>query len=545
MVPLAGTLLEISEKERDPGRRLAVALLAQQAAPRDPRPHGFLAGLHLSSGFSPLTAFSQWLRWVRSVAGDPIAVSTGIARTLSALVVGAWFTALVLVLAGLATWGANLYHDYRDCFPVRFRKRTPPAFLLLTAVALWTAGVGPLVFLLLLGVALSPYLPALPRRALAVSLALGCVAPWALGAMGSVARPGGERAWALYRVWKGDEGPELEGAIRSLLRRDDPRAAFALARIQRRGGDLDAAARTLEDALGLAGAPRGLLHSELGTLRVLQDRRDEALSHFQRASREDPADPLPWLNQNLVLLDRLDLVAADQALEKARALGSAALERARSEVAQAGGATFPLSPGMPVEWVRDELTVAQDARAPWVDALGRALFLPAISATVPAFGLFALVGIFLGGRQALGRRSHRCPACGLVVCPRCSRRVKGSDLCPACWAAQREQEIDPAEKERVGALGVQWTARRERWRRIGNVLLPGWGGCLAGPRPTALLWGLLWSLSGGWLVLSGLYPAPSLPWGAAGAPWLAVLVLAVVHLNAARMALRRPKAEEG
>lgn len=543
MAPLGAALLRRAGKAADPAQAEALASLAAEAAPADARPRAFLARLYLSE--RPLAAPAQGWGWLVRVVSDPWAQAVAVLRVGVGAALAAWASALALLALGGATRGALVFHDYRDCFPPRFRGRTPAVFAVLAGVALWTAGAGPAFFALLAGLALAPYFPRPGRWVLGVCLGAGCLLPAALGSLSAVAGAPGERAWALYRVWKGDSGGALEADLERIFPAGDARALFARSRVARRADRLEDAAVLLEQALALPMAPRSLVYQELGTLRFQQGRTEEALAALASAAQEDPRDPLPWLNRHVVHLDRLELGLADVALERARGLGAPGVDRTRKRSTEAARHLVPVAPVLPTEWIRDELLRGGEGPVPWVDSLSLGLFLPLASWNPALFGFLALGVLLSTAKAGAGRRSHRCPSCGFLVCPRCGRRVRGALRCPACWAAQREDEADSAEKERQTRHIAAWQSRRSRWLRLTSVLVPGWSFFLSTGSLAHLALGALWAGLAGWVALGFLYPVALLPWSSPGSPWGAAAGLALVYVVALWMATRSPPFAEG
>jgi tetratricopeptide (TPR) repeat protein len=536
-------LLRHAREAADPARAESLAGLAAEAAPGDARPRAFLARLYFPE--RPLAAAAEGSRWLVRVLSDPWAQAVALRRLGAGAALASWAAALALLLLAGMTRGALVFHDYRDCFPRRFRGRTPAAFALLAGVALWTAGAGPALFALFAGLALAPYLPRPARWVLGVCLGLGCLLPASLDALSAVAGAPGERAWALYRVWKGDSGAALAADLERAFSAADARALFARSRVARRAGRLEDAAALLEQVLSLPAAPKSLVYQELGTLRFQQGRTDDALAAFARAVEEDPRDPLPWLNRHVVHLDRLELGLADHALERARELGAPGMDRMRKRSTEAARHLVPVSPALPGEWIRDELLRGGGESPHWVGTLSQGLFFASAKWNPAFFAALALGTLFPSARAGSGLRSHRCPSCGFLVCPRCGRRVRGTLLCPACWAAQREDEADSAEKERQTRHIAAWQARRARWLRLGDALMPGWSAFLASGSLVQLALGALWAGLAGWVALGFLYPVALLPWSPPGRPWGAAVGLLIIHGAALWAAARRPSRAEG
>jgi tetratricopeptide (TPR) repeat protein len=538
LFPLSSALLALSSTEADGGAAKRLAELAAAAAPRDPRPHRELM-LRAARERQPVVAAGELVSWLGKLLADPWAQGSAAGRLAATLWAGALAGALALLAAGVAVYGPLCFHDYADAFPSSMRRIAPWALLLLLVVAFRSAGLGPGGFAFFLGLVLMPYFPRPSRWALGGCLTVAGLLFPSLCWMAAPASGAGERAWALYRAERGDRGPRLEAELAELFPTHEPSVLAVRASLARASGKYGEAARLLQSALTKGGQAEGL-RLELGNLYFLQGFLEAAAEEYARATAEAPNDARPWLNQHLINLQTLALTEADRALERAQALDGGA--QGLLQVAGVGrsGAFIPVS-SLPSLGVRQALLRGGGEGKAWVDALARWLFFPSSLAKPGYLGLLALVGT---AAAALGkaRRSRRCPSCGETICPRCSRRVRGSELCPACWALQHPKGRDAGERERR-QRGIQaWVVRSARWRRAGAALLPGWGPFAAAPSFLLLAVGVLWSLSAGTLLLSLLYPAPVLAWSAFGFPWGAASVLLALHGWNVRGALFRARA---
>jgi len=150
-----------------------------------------------------------------------------------------------------------------------------------------------------------------------------------------------------------------------------------------------------------------------------------------------------------------------------------------------------------------------------------------------------LVIALVAGRAGQDKRSRHCPSCGFVVCPRCSRRIRGSLLCSACWSANHDREVDVSERERREKSTLRWKARQALGRRVGHVLLPGWGDLFgAAPLRGATL-ALLWAGGAGFAVLALWLPLPVFPWGGPRLHWMVgVVPLGLAYLSGVWCAVR-------
>jgi tetratricopeptide (TPR) repeat protein len=544
MMPLAMDFLKAAEGENDPEAAAALARLAVKAAPADPRPHAYLLKLAATRLFEPATALQALWALLRSLAMDPWVHSVGLLRAAVVACTAAWMAALALAAVGVVSFGGPLFHDYSDSFPWRFRRYTPLAFGVFTCCALVAAGVGPAALFLLTALLGFAYLPQRGRVVLGACLALGCLLPSSLGRLSAVAREPGARAWVLYRAWRGDAGADLVAELTRALPPEDLRGQFVRALLARRQGEYARAAGLLQEALkNKTGQtetrtrsndlPTSSLHLEMGNVSFLQGRLDDALSAYERASLARPDDAIPWLNRHITLLAQLELAEADDALERAKAVDAKTVERYQSGGAGASNRLLPFSPELPPNWIRAELLGEVSNATPWVESFSAGMFTPIRSLHPAYFGVFALLVTFVVGRKAAGRHSRRCPSCGFVVCPRCSRRVKGTRLCPACWAVNRDARSDSAERGRQTERVQKWRATVIRWSGAGRLILPGWVDFLYGDRGPGLFLGLVWAFGAGFVIQSLVYPTNAVPWGAGGGVLLGFTLLILTHLAGA------------
>jgi hypothetical protein len=463
---------------------------------------------------------------------DPWLQLTALATGAVALCVGAWFAVGALVLYHGGGRGRLLLHDYSDSFPARFRRVTPVAFGVFVFGVLWAAGIGPLVVLILAGVALTPYMSLRARLAFGVAVCVGCLLPTAFDRLASWTGPGAEPAWLTYRVQRGDAGADLLAEIRAQPAADATRAAryrYLAARVSRRNGDPGAAAQLLAGGSD-DGLEPGLVANESGNLAFLRGDWERAQNLYRQAAAARSEDPVPWLNQHLVHLTRLELDAADAALAQARQRDEDLTQRFETIRSADPEVLSPVSHPVPRGWVLAAFAAAPAAPAPWSEVLRRALFLPGEVVRPGYLAGFALLIALLAGRAGRERRSRSCPACGFVVCPRCSRRVKNSLLCSACWSADTDREVDASERSRRKQSAARWARLQTGTLRLAHLLLPGWPDYL-GPSP---LWGglvaLVWAGGGGLAVTALLCPLPLFSWGGPHLHWLAgVVPLGLAH----------------
>ena len=526
LTPVARELLRAAAGEDDPEVALGLRHLAASAAPSDPRPQWALVPGLLGQG-RWVEAAGRAARGAANALSDPWLLGQGGARALLVLALAGWITGGALLAWGLAARGSQLFHDYADVFPWRLRRWTPAGFALVLGAAAWTAGLGPAPIAAALSVALAPYLPPRGRAVLAASVLLAFSLPLALSC-GSFRRDGAGRAWSLYLLEKG-AGPREMTPLLTGLTPGSQEALFARHAVARRAGRWDEAVAAGRSALESGGDP-WFWHLHLGNLFFLRGDYGKAEPHYRAAAAARPDDPLAWFNLHLVHLARLELSLADDALDRARALDRRAVERLAFQLPSGGGGAVPATPPFPSGWIVAELLRPQSGPSGWGARGSGWLFWPWRRLPAWPAGVLALVLVLGSARVGRERRSHRCPACGAVVCPRCSYRVKGSLLCAACWAAERDPDADVSEQARVREAGRRWRSRAEAWSRVGAATLPGWASYLGAGSPRSLVLGIAWSLSAAVAAVWSLVPAPGLPWGGDRAVvWAALLALAGAH----------------
>ncbi|MDF1553285.1 MAG: hypothetical protein P1P84_09500 [Deferrisomatales bacterium] len=509
--------------------------LADQASPDSTYLHWERLRLALDSR-SPAAVGREGLRLLGAAAADPWLQLTTLAVFSVALCAAAWFATAALVLYHGVGRGRLLLHDYSDSFPARFRRVTPVALGIFVLSVLWAAGIGPLVVLVLVGVALTPYMNLRARLVFGLAACLGCLLPAATAPLASWTGSGADSAWLTYRVQRGDAGADLLAELRSAPG-GRGRNRYLAARVTRRNGDWAAAAGLLGSAGD--GLEPGLLANERGNLAFLNGDLERAQGLYREAAAARSGDPVPWLNQHLVHLKRLELDAADAALARARQEDDDLTERFEAVRSADPETLYPVSHRVPWGWVAATFVAGGDGQPPWSRALWHVLFLPGNAVRPVYVGVFALVIALLAGRAGQDRRSRPCPSCGFVVCPRCSRRVKGSLLCSACWSADKDREVDATERQRRAESAARWERLRSRGRRLAHAVLPGWGDAL-GPAPLrGSLVALLWAGGAGFALVALLFPLPLFAWGGLRFHWaVGGLALGLAYVAGVRRALR-------
>lgn len=525
LVPLELRFLEKARRAQTAEEAPVWAELAVQAAPGDPRARWVLAT-------RPETAWADRVRHglagLGAVVSDPWVLGQLAARTAVGIGLAGWAALTAFVLWGVVARGRLLLHDYADAFPWRYRRWTPGGVGVFLAGAAWLAGFGPGAALGALAAALVPYLPSRGRIVLAVAFLAAFSLPLSLR-LGAFDPQLSSQAWHRYLVRTGAKpgafGPG-SGA--------DPVVRYALA--QRRG-DWGEAKRVAEEALARGDNP-AFWRVALGNAAYLGRRYQEAEAHYEAAATLRPDDPVAWYNLHLARLARLELRGADEALQKARSVDASAVERFETRQQPGRGDGVPAAVPVPPGWIWGPLL--RPAPVPgWAGPVVGWFVWPWRAVPVWGAGLVGFLLAIAAGRLARDRRSRLCPGCGVVICPRCGYRVKGTDLCAACWSLDRAEAPDPAEAERIRDRRHRWRRRLEVGTRIGNALLPGWGRFLARGGGRAAAAGVLWVGAVGALGTAWV-PVPLWPWWTEPRAWWAAAgLLAFLHAWSLLRALGR------
>ncbi|HWE24034.1 MAG TPA: tetratricopeptide repeat protein, partial [Myxococcales bacterium] len=264
--------------------------VAVELAPALPAAHTCLARAILAEDASAFSAaIASYAAAARAALADPRISRALIANMAGVGLLGATAAAVAFVLLLFLRYAQLYVHDVHHLFPAgaRLWQTNLLAAVLLVSPLLLQAGFVPLLFTLLLAVAL---------YASATEVALGCIVlvliaslPFTAEGVGRVAAFGGPAAdvWMLER----GEGavPELR-RLQERLRSDkaEPAVAFAVAHKAKREGDLAQAEqlyRKALEALGEGASPRAVaaIRNNLGNVYLLRNDPDRAVQQYEKA----------------------------------------------------------------------------------------------------------------------------------------------------------------------------------------------------------------------------------------------------------------------
>lgn len=526
MASLTGSLLKASETSQSPEHKLEFAKLAIKASPGDPVAHAYLVELAAKQKNVGL-AVTEFLSTVASLFTDPwLQVTLGF-RTLAIAALGFGLVAFIFTLVFTFGYGGVAVHDYLDSFPRRFGSITPLMFILLLAAIGLSVSAGPLVFVLLLLFFLLPYAPDRGKWTVSLGIVSFCAFFLVVSFLSGLAGSSGERAWLLYRVWKGESGARLENRIDELFLQDDTKAVVAKALSSRRSRHYGKAIKFLQKGIAIGGE-KGILRMEIGNVHFMQGKYREALEEYDKAAALMVDDWAPWFNAHLAYQQLLELGDADVAFEKAKDLNEGALEHYLAEYTDVAGKILPVSPEFPSSWIRAEMFGGSGGG--WSKLLWRAIFIP----HAKAFPWTAMIAAFFLGLLAVklgqGNLSKKCPSCGVLLCPRCTKKPKEATMCAACHSFRTSKDLDAGAMEALKGKIVSWQKHLFSKRRIGRFMLPGWSPFVFEGQTLWIILALPWTIALGNVVLGYLYPVYETPVWPFGFTVASLLVMALAHI---------------
>lgn len=535
ITPLSYNFIRASARDPDPAASLALAELAVVAAPLNPAANArvFEAAINQRDFGRAVRAVMEGFDSVRK---NPWYKEIGRVRVMIALTIAGLAASIALLISGISGALRPALHDLADLFPKGMRAKAPlgAAFF---ALAVLFFGLGGVFFLLvLLALVAMIYHGVAYRIALAASLILALALFPALGDMEKLTGPQSEKAWTLYRVWKGDSGSDLDARLTALFGEGDSRALISRAMLARRGGDHDRAASLLARASRNPEADQAFILAQQGGVEFTAGRADGAAAHFTRLTEERPESWRGWYGLSVVRLALLDFTGAEEARLRAEELAPGELARIQAMASLAGGSTYPAFENIPEEWITRELKALAPPAKGWSAGLWSALGVT-IPAVTPYYlmGLAAL-GLILPSLAGKRRFATICVSCGEVKCRRCHRSARDNDLCEGCNALGRLSDLDAEARRDKRDQVINWNFRKKSELRIGYVALPGFNGFVHTGSAVALFAGVLWALVLGALI-SETFVAPALGvWFGSGPRLAALGLLIFIHLSGALVA---------
>lgn len=529
MTPLAYRLAKEAEAETDPATAYMLAELALVAAPDDPHSHYTLMRMSLARKDMG-RAIREGKEWLKKWGWDPWARTATETRIVLALCLAALSAAAALIISATPYYAPLILHDFADRLPKTAGNLMPlGAAILVLAVAV-TFGGAISVFLILPAVLLMIYTPWRYRIAIAVTTALSLGVFPAMKQVERMTSINGERGWALYRVYKGGSGADLDRSLETLFPSGDGKAVFARALVARRDGDNEKALGLLQKALNLAGADKKLINSEIGAIRYLNGNPKEAAAVFEAETASRAGDWEAWFNLASMRMALLDVRGAEDAMGKARAIDPVMVEKLQQMTADAGGTIYPVPVNLPREWVREEIMSAKVGADGWSSSLWSSLGFTSVIEPLHA-AIIIFLGLILSKAASGYKIAKRCASCGTVKCARCHRLVKDPALCAGCYSIGRESTIDADRKAAKRKEIMEWEMRAKTAGRWGGVLIPGWNAFVYKDGILSALLGTIWALAMGIILSEYLALVPIGAWVGPGIMTSALIVLAAIYMG--------------
>ncbi len=536
MGPVAAKLVEASLAESNHNSAKALAEVALAAAPDDPRVLGGVAQVVYRGDFGKAAGLVVSMAFAYFT--DPWVLYSLVTRALLIICFAGALSALAVMLSAQPYHFPPMAHDFVDRFPRDMTRYTPMAFVLLVLALFIAAGGGLLIFILLPGLAMLGYMKKRVSIVVTIGLVLLVGLFSAFNLVASMAEEPGDRAFALYRVWKGDSGPELDAELKERFGEAETEGLVARAILARRAGD-GAGAKALLATAETLGGDTGVINFQLGGLHFLDENYAGALEAFGKAIDARPNDWLAWYNLNVVHLARLELAQAEQAIRKASAIDANAMEEHQSQALSSGDKTYPTFRSFPAKWITGELLRGARDISSWPKGVWSVFGFSHSAARPEYFMIFIVLGFLYSLTRKRARMSKRCSSCGTVKCPKCHRIVKGADICGGCWTLNHETGVDPASKRAMRESIVVWTKKSRRMLKFGSILLPGWNRYVYEGGFTSFLVGILWSVTLAVCLTYYFFPVPIAPWADLCFPWYAVALLGLCYVGAVFKNLKR------
>ena len=528
ITPLAMTIVDASKTYRNPGAAKRLLEVAQIAAPGEQRVHWAAAVISFKNMQLADAFRSAWLT-IKAFVNDPW-VSVSVPLKIAMLLCGAGFlTTLVILLVSIPYHLPRLMHDLGDLFPKSLRRLTPYGFLLLIAAALFATGTGPLIiFMVLPSLLFAFYLPKRMLAVLSVSLLLTLLSFNYMHISARLAQTPGERAFTLYRIYKGDSGPKVKALVEKNFRNNEYAASLSRSLLKRRDGDLLGAIDELKGAVNYK--DDGTTYILLGNALFESGDRDAAIKLFKIAVEKRPDDWVAWYNLSLANTAVLSIDEGQRAMSVAEEVDGRALRAYESTLPNFGGEVRMASPEFPPSLIREQLMIPVN-KPEWVEKIWTLLVSTNPFVRPEYIALFVALFMSISFFVKKSSLSIRCVSCGVVKCPRCDSKGKNPQSCSTCWQLSGEGSLDRTKRNAAIEAKRVWSSRKSAVAKLGALLFPGWSeyGYESGGL-TALLLGLVWSLSITWFLLTLFVPLPLLPWKQAAYPVISLGIVIGCHL---------------
>lgn len=532
MVPLANAFLEEAKSASSPELAARYLRGAALCAPSEPLVHA--ATLKNAISLSDWnTAFRSGKHLFDALWSDPWFLIALPVRLSLAFCLAGTIAAVGFLLTLFPYYFPTFFHDYRDLFPVRFRRYLPYASLALGVSVVLAFVPGILALFLLAAFLISVYLP---RKILVLFTTVLVVSVLSLSVLNYTARltgAPGERSFLLYRVSKGDFGSDLESEVAAAFSENEAERMLVDSILARRRGDLDSA---LDEAkILLAKDPKNILAlMYMGNILHRQKDPVGAIKVYEEAAKAAPDNWMVFYNLSMLYTLRLNLVNSQTAMQKAESLDARAMQKYEITAPVIPGEINLAEPHLPVSLIYSQLSRPVETSGWLSDAwrlfgVSKYKFTPYYLAGL----ILAVMGLAWGANRT--RLSVRCLSCGSIKCQRCHPRGRSPLLCDACWSLKNASNMDETNLKRRRDAVQAWTWKFSRYRKAGSILFPGFSRFIAeGGGVFNVILGCVWAFSLAWFLFSLFAPLPVYFYGTASFPWGAFVVLTLCYVISIR-----------
>jgi tetratricopeptide (TPR) repeat protein len=306
-------------------------------------------------------------------------------------------------------------------------------------------------------------------------------------------------------------GPDLrhEAALLKTARDHpgDPIYPFLLGSAYRVGGRADEAMTMYRRALTIdPDNARAMVN--LGNLHALRQEFSLAQGLYKKAGEVDPTLMLAAYDSHLAFLETFNMEAADAALQQARRIDLAEVNRLLGTGSAAANAARRAP--QDTRWPQREI-VARALRLRLAGGPSAFLRAGVTNATGLAAGAGLLAALLVPGLLLAprGPRAMRCQRCGRAYCKRCQMTTKHAGHCAQCVHLFLLRDgVAPSVRDQKLQDVVAYRRRVFLETRLASLVLPGCGQVMGGRAVlgAALLagWGVVWS----GILLRGRFLAP-------------------------------------